>query len=64
MTTIVSHPACRHHHAGAGHPERPERLDAVLEALRAPGLDGLRWVEARPADRAALERVHPPAYLD
>ncbi len=64
MTTIVFHPSCRHHHPGAGHPERPERLAAVLEALRAPGLDGLRWVEARAAERAELERVHPPAYLD
>ncbi|MGH7674307.1 MAG: histone deacetylase family protein [Gemmatimonadales bacterium] len=64
MPTVVWHPACRHHHAGAGHPERPARLDAVLEALRAPGLEGLRWVEARPAEGAELERVHPTAYLD
>jgi acetoin utilization deacetylase AcuC-like enzyme len=37
----------------------------VLEALRAPDLAaGVTWVEATPAERAALERVHPPAYLD
>ena len=37
----------------------------MLAALRAPALrDEIRWVEARPVDRAALERVHPPDYLD
>jgi len=64
VTAIVFNPACRHHQPGAGHPERPERLEAVLEALRAPGLDGVRWVEARAADRSELEQVHAAAYLD
>jgi acetoin utilization deacetylase AcuC-like enzyme len=68
-TAVVWHPACRLHEAGAGHPERPERLDAVLEALRggegAPAMAGfVEWVEARPAPRETLERVHPPRYLD
>ena len=59
------HPACRHHFAGAGHPERPQRLEAVLEALRAPDLAPLvRFVEARPAARESIERVHPAAYVD
>lgn len=63
--TIVWHPACRHHSAYAGHPERPERIEAVLEALRAPDLAPLvTWLEAAPATREALERVHPPRYLD
>ena len=54
-----------HHYAGAGYPERPQRIAAVLEALRAPALASqVRWVEAPPADRAVLERVHPPGYLD
>ncbi len=64
-TSVVWHPACYLHQAGAGHPERPERIAAVLEALRAPELTPhLSWVEAVPAERAALERVHPAAYLD
>ena len=64
-TSVVWHPACRLHQAGAGHPERPERIATVLEALRAPDLTSLlTWSEAAPADRAALERVHPAAYLD
>ncbi|HXF95184.1 MAG TPA: histone deacetylase [Gemmatimonadales bacterium] len=64
-TTVVWHPACRRHSAGPGHPERPERILAVLEALRAPELvPVVTWVEAAPASREALERVHPGPYLD
>lgn len=65
MTTAVAwHPACHDHYAGAGHPERPQRITAVLEALRAPGLGhDIRWVEAEVAPRAAVERVHPPEYV-
>ena len=37
----------------------------VLEALRAPALaSSITWIEAAPAERPALERVHPAAYLD
>jgi acetoin utilization deacetylase AcuC-like enzyme len=64
-TTIAYSPLCRHHFAGAGHPERPQRIEAVLEALRAPDLkEHVTWAEAAPATRAAIERVHPPAYVD
>ena len=64
-TTVAWNPACHEHYAGAGHPERPQRIAAVLDALRAPDLAAhLAWVEAPPAGRAALERVHPAAYLD
>jgi acetoin utilization deacetylase AcuC-like enzyme len=65
MTVVVWNPATRQHYAGAGHPERPQRIEAVLEALRQPALASVvQWVEAPPAARPALERVHPPAYLD
>ena len=64
-TAVVWNPACRHHYGGAGHPERPQRFEAVLEALRHPELASLvNWVEAAPAQRSALEVVHPPDYLD
>jgi acetoin utilization deacetylase AcuC-like enzyme len=59
---VVWNPACRHHYAGAGHPERPQRFEAVLEALRRE--PQIPLIQAEPADRAALERVHPAAYLD
>jgi len=64
-TTVVWHPACRKHYGGAGHPERPQRIEAVLDALHSPDLAALvTWVEGVPARRPALERVHPAAYLD
>jgi acetoin utilization deacetylase AcuC-like enzyme len=63
-TTVAWHPACHDHYAGAGHPERPQRIAAVLEALRAPALAGdIRWVEAGVAPLPAVERVHPAAYV-
>ncbi len=62
---VVWNPACRHHYGGAGHPERPQRFEAVLEALRSPELATLiSWVEASAATRESVERVHPPEYLD
>ena len=64
-TAVVWNPACRHHYGGAGHPERPQRFEAVLEALRSPELAALiSWVEASAATREAIERVYPPEYLD
>jgi acetoin utilization deacetylase AcuC-like enzyme len=64
-TAVVWNPACRHHYAGAGHPERPQRFETVLEALRRPDLQPhLDWIAAPPATRPSLERVHPPAYID
>jgi acetoin utilization deacetylase AcuC-like enzyme len=60
---ILTHPDMRRHANGAGHPERPERLAAVMDALVDAGLAGdVR--SARPVARAALERVHPAAYVD
>ena len=62
---VVFHPATRLHDPGPGHPERPERIEAVLAALRAPDLTAtVEWTEGRPATRDQLERVHTPAYLD
>jgi acetoin utilization deacetylase AcuC-like enzyme len=64
-TAVVWNPACRHHYGGAGHPERPQRFEAVLEALRRPELAShVTWIESPPATRAPIERVHPPHYID
>ena len=53
------------HVAGRGHPERPERLEAVLVGADEAGLgEALVRVEPRPATREELERVHPAIYLD
>ena len=62
---VVWHPACGLHDPGPGHPERPERIAAVLAALRAPALASqIAWVEGTPADRSAIAAVHDAAYLD
>jgi acetoin utilization deacetylase AcuC-like enzyme len=62
---VVWNPACRHHYAGAGHPERPQRFETVLEALRHPTVAPMvRWVEGTPPKRPELELVHPATYID
>jgi len=62
---VLYHPATRLHHPGAGHPERPERVDAVLEAVRAPGLaDRIDAVAALPASPDQLVGVHTRAHVD
>ena len=59
------HPACALHNPGAGHPERPERITAVLEALHAAELFSfIEWYEAAPATREHLATVHTVQYLD
>jgi acetoin utilization deacetylase AcuC-like enzyme len=64
-TTVIWHPACRGHDPGAGHPERPERIEAVLEGLRAADMQPVTgWCEAKPASRDALLAVHPAEYVD
>jgi acetoin utilization deacetylase AcuC-like enzyme len=64
-TTVVWHPACGLHNPGVGHPERPERIAAVLETLRAPELSPfIRWHEAAPATREPLAVVHTAEHLD
>src|SRR5437762_12096404 len=65
MTTLLyTHPACLEHDPGPYHPESPERLRAILEALEAPEFARL---ERRPAPEAAVEdlvRVHPKALVE
>ncbi|MHA1522947.1 MAG: histone deacetylase family protein [Alphaproteobacteria bacterium] len=59
MTTrLYSHDAGLAHEGPPGHPERPDRLRAVLEALAAPEFDALERAEAPLADNAAIAAVH------
>jgi acetoin utilization deacetylase AcuC-like enzyme len=59
---IYTHPDCLAHDPGAEHAERPARLTAVVDALRA-GAPG-EWHEAPLASRPQLARVHDAAYVD
>jgi len=64
-TALISHPDCRLHDTGPHHPERPQRLDAIFDALLASGvLDVLVQYDAPEVSREQLSRVHEAAYLD
>ena len=64
QTAISADPICRRHLAGREHPERPERFDVVLEALRAGGLlDRLIALDRRAATEDELLLCHTPEYL-
>ena len=63
-TAFYSHPACRGHDMGAGHPECPQRLDAITVHLLATGLDvALDYREALPATTEQIERAHTTRYV-
>jgi acetoin utilization deacetylase AcuC-like enzyme len=62
-TALVTHRDCLAHETPAGHPERVERLRAVLSALEAPEFRGLRRDSAPAAKRSQLAGVHSPAYV-
>lgn len=60
-----THAAYLEHLAGPRHPERPERLEAVLTGVHRADLgDALLAIEPVAASREDLERVHPRIYLD
>lgn len=62
---FATHPVYLEHLAGPRHPERPERLEAVLEGVRRADLgEAISALEPKPAGREDLERVHPAWYLD
>ena len=64
MVALYTHSDMFDHRPGEGHPERPERLRAVADALNdATDLD-LEPREAPQAEIADLERVHPAAYVE
>jgi acetoin utilization deacetylase AcuC-like enzyme len=63
-TAFYSPAECRAHDMGPGHPECPQRLDAILDHLRAHGLDvALDYRESPRADSTALARAHGAAYV-
>ena len=63
-TALFSHPACIEHDAGDWHPERPDRLRAVLAALEAPAFAPLLRETAPQATREQLLLAHPAGYVD
>ncbi|MDQ6640758.1 MAG: histone deacetylase family protein [Pseudomonadota bacterium] len=63
-TAYYTHPDCRGHDMGAGHPECPARLDAIEDHLIASGLQSaLDCREAPAVDMAALGRAHSSGFV-
>ena len=58
-TAFYSHPDCRLHDMGAGHPECPQRLDAIADHLLATGLDIALDFRDAPAGHAGADRARP-----
>jgi len=62
---LMASSAADGHDPAPGHPERPERLRAVLDGAASIGLEGaLEVVEPRAATFDELAAVHAPGYLD
>jgi acetoin utilization deacetylase AcuC-like enzyme len=65
MTTLyITHSCFVNHDTGPGHPERPDRIRAVEKVLSHEMFAALKREEAPEADYEAIERVHPPAYVE
>ena len=65
VTALISHPECRLHEMGPGHPECPRRLDVITDQLQSDRFLDLLMLENAPAaSREQLVRVHTPVYLD
>jgi acetoin utilization deacetylase AcuC-like enzyme len=65
MLTVIG-PSGGSSHDGGRHPERPARIDAVMEGVALVGAeltDALTVVPADPIDPARLELVHQSAYI-
>ncbi len=63
-TGYFTHPDCWRHEMGAGHPECPQRLDAIEDRLLSTGLHAaLERREATAASLADLELAHDRMHL-
>lgn len=64
MTSLLyTHPDCLNHVTPPGHPERVDRLHAIMEVLADPQFEALDRREAPLAAREDLLRCHPERYV-
>jgi acetoin utilization deacetylase AcuC-like enzyme len=63
-TLLISHPACLDHLTPAGHPERPDRLRAVEQALEAETFQTLAREQAPMAEAEIVALCHPMEYVE
>ena len=60
---VATHPSAMRHDTGRWHPERPERVEAVVRGLRESGLDLFDIISPK-APRSLLALVHDPVYIE
>ncbi len=63
-TALITHAACFEHRPPAGHPESPERLRVVLEALSDATCPDLIRIEAPLGQLEDIARVHPTTLIE
>jgi acetoin utilization deacetylase AcuC-like enzyme len=64
-TALVTHRDVVRHEIAPGHPECPQRIDAILDELMKRDVhDFLKLYEAPKATREQLLRAHPESYVD
>ncbi len=71
MLSIIYSDKFLEHKTGMLHPERPERLTAIVEALKSsPENDQLQWLSPTPVQQgdsvlmALLEKIHTPNHIE
>lgn len=62
-TNLYTHPIYLEHLTPPGHPERPERLRALLKALEHPDFDALTRVESPRGSEESVLLAHPEEFL-
>ncbi len=63
-TRLYYHQACQEHDTGRGHPECPERLQAVMQAFEDEVFGDLIRLEAPEIDLKAIENTHRADYIE
>ena len=64
-TALLHHEAFVDHRTGPGHPERPERMIAIVDHLERTGLNRqLLQLRPQPASVDAIAEVHDRAYIE
>ena len=63
--SIITHPVYFEHDTGFGHPERPDRLAAILEKINlSPSLSKMEQIEPDQADAEHIISVHTESYFE
>jgi acetoin utilization deacetylase AcuC-like enzyme len=63
-TLLITHPDCLEHRVPSGHPERPERLRAIENALEIEKFQSLARAQAPKAPLDVVALCHPMDYIE